>query len=360
MTTSSWIRIILMSALLLSETFGQEDEVCIAGYVVDIYCIDRGTLLDDPSTNTLEEPSAHTAHCLIDVPSCIASGYEVLASPVEGTIKHSRAFRLDEGGNQKFIKFAKSIGKCTDCTGTQVRGLQATLIGTVEPNTGSSTIPETFAVTSILPFAEGCGDITLAVPDTIITSSGRLQSIIFLHAGLMLTSWGLLLPSGVLMARLLRHRPSGLWFKLHRSVQVSGLTVAIIGVSIALANFSVIVFHGMLGLTVMVLGIAQPINAILRPHATEPGKSPTTKRTYWERLHKGVGYTLVPLSAVTIVFGTLRVPVPSDKMMLQIVYGVIVALLVFLGLAFKRDKSKYTPVLTHEEREITPTAVLEE
>lgn len=336
---------ILMGALLLSETFGQEDEVCIAGYVMDTFCIERGTLLDDPGTNTLESPSAHTAHCLIDIPSCIASGYEVLATPVEGTTKHSRAFRLDAPGNEMFITFAKSIGECDDCTGTQVRGLQATLIGAVEPNTGSSKIPETFAVTSILPFAEGCGNLTLAVPANIITFSGRLQSIIFLHAGLMLTGWGLLLPSGVLMARLLRHRPSGLWFKVHRSVQVLGLTVAIIGWSVALANFKVFVFHGILGMTVMVLGIVQPINAFLRPHATEPGQTPATKRTYWERLHKGIGYFLLPLSALTIVLGTMAVPVPSDKMLLQIVYGVIVALLVLLFVVFKRDKSKYTPVL---------------
>ena len=48
---SSWIRMILMGALLLSETFGQEDEVCIAGYVMDTFCIERGTLLDDPGVS---------------------------------------------------------------------------------------------------------------------------------------------------------------------------------------------------------------------------------------------------------------------------------------------------------------------
>ena len=32
------------------------------GYVMDFYCIDRGTLLDNPNVNTLEGPDQHSVH----------------------------------------------------------------------------------------------------------------------------------------------------------------------------------------------------------------------------------------------------------------------------------------------------------
>jgi hypothetical protein len=32
------------------------------GYVMDYYCIERGTLLDNPGVNTLEGPEQHSVH----------------------------------------------------------------------------------------------------------------------------------------------------------------------------------------------------------------------------------------------------------------------------------------------------------
>ena len=88
----------------------------------------------------------------------------------------------------------------------------------------------------------------------------------------MLLSWGFLLPSGVIAAHFLRHR-GPVWFKIHRAVQVTGLVLATIGWAIALARFDVFgrgfnpsSLHGGLGMTVMVLGLLQPINAFFRPH----------------------------------------------------------------------------------------------
>ena len=53
------------------------DAICVEGFVMDHFCIQRGTLLDAPSIVTLEEPDQHSVHCLIDVPSCVNSPYEV-------------------------------------------------------------------------------------------------------------------------------------------------------------------------------------------------------------------------------------------------------------------------------------------
>mmetsp|Transcript_3720 Transcript_3720/g.8024 ORF Transcript_3720/g.8024 Transcript_3720/m.8024 type:complete len:138 (+) Transcript_3720:222-635(+) len=40
-------------------------KICFNGYVMDYYCIGRGTLLDAPSRNTLEYPDRHSIHCLV-------------------------------------------------------------------------------------------------------------------------------------------------------------------------------------------------------------------------------------------------------------------------------------------------------
>jgi len=34
----------------------------VEGYIMDYFCIDRGTLLDNPSVRTLEGPGEHSVH----------------------------------------------------------------------------------------------------------------------------------------------------------------------------------------------------------------------------------------------------------------------------------------------------------
>merc|ERR1719464_1231602 len=101
---------------------------------------------------------------------------------------------------------------------------------------------------------------------------------------------------------------------------------------IALTQFSVFGFkdipplnrnyqHGVLGMTTMILGLLQPINAVLRPHAPENGLEKSTGRKLWEYLHKGSGYLAIALTIPTIVFGTLILPVPDLIPKYQIAYG---------------------------------------
>ena len=51
-------------------------------------------------------------------------------------------------------------------------------------------------------------------------------------------SWGFLLPSGIVIAKFMRHRDP-LWFRLHRAIQVTGILFAIAGFLIAITQFSV-------------------------------------------------------------------------------------------------------------------------
>eukprot|EP00122_Pirum_gemmata_P015696 Pgem_evm1s14677 len=51
---------------------------------MDRYCIDRGTLFDNPSVNTLGNPGRHSVHCLVDVDECINTAFEILGDPGPG------------------------------------------------------------------------------------------------------------------------------------------------------------------------------------------------------------------------------------------------------------------------------------
>ncbi len=61
------------------------------------------------------------------------------------------------------------------------------------------------------------------------------------------------------------------WFRLHRGVQCAGLALTILALCIAIAmteidgkdHFGGV--HGQLGLAVTLAGVAQPLNALLRP-----------------------------------------------------------------------------------------------
>lgn len=163
----------------------------------------------------------------------------------------------------------------------------------------------------------------------------RIMIMYLAHGSLMMIGWGLLLPSGAIIAKFFKHRPNGLWFKLHRSIQIVGLSLALIGWIIALTQFNVFgdkgfnnYRHGIMGMIVMVLGLLQPLNAFFRPHppsTDQNGESvaaPTTARIMWEYFHKGSGWLAVVLAIPTIALGTMSLPNLEEGRTFQIAYGV--------------------------------------
>jgi hypothetical protein len=106
----------------------------------------------------------------------------------------------------------------------------------------------------------------------------------------MLASWGFMLPLGVLAAAWGGNRfklGGGKVFQLHRGLQSVGLLVAIAGVIYALVEIydgaDEMPSHGIFGLIITVLGIMQPLNAVIRPHGDG------LNRIVWELMHKNVG-----------------------------------------------------------------------
>ena len=82
--------------------------------------------------------------CLIEVPDCLASGYEVL---VRGSgMEYQRNVALDS--SDMVVQYAKQFGSCPSCSGAIATGLQATVKGTIDPNTVNSEVP-TLMVRSI-------------------------------------------------------------------------------------------------------------------------------------------------------------------------------------------------------------------
>ena len=76
---------------------------------MDNLCIDLGTLLDNPSVKTLENPGVHSMHCLLDVPSCVRSMFTVLRDPTNAGGKYSVAYQLGLNGTQLMVEAATKV-----------------------------------------------------------------------------------------------------------------------------------------------------------------------------------------------------------------------------------------------------------
>ena len=337
------------------------DSICLEGFIMDVYCIERGTLFDNPSVKSLVNPEKHSYHCLVDVSQCTTSGYEVLMDPAEGSDVYTRGIHLDDEGNEQVMALARATGApgfCSTCTGPEStspsRGFRATVNGTIT-SLGDESTPVTIKTVSVEDSSVGCGDF-IFVPPNIVTKAGGLNTKIFLHGSLMIISWGWMLPSGVIIAKLFKHRPNGLWFKIHRVVQPLGLLIATVAWIIALVNFDVFsstggkaYYHGVLGITVMTIGLIQPINAFVRPHPPLPGDPTTTSRLVWEIVHQSLGYFASLLAVMTIFLGTLLVPAPSDQLKFQLGYGIGVGVaLLLLVVCLVVDKRNYQEEIKDE------------
>lgn len=376
--------IILVAALTLQVADGVAvgDTICTEGFVMDFFCINRGTLLDRPRVRTLEGPDQHSVKCLIDVNSCVSSPFEILLDPKGNETLYSRGFQLDDTGKEMSINLARS-GRSTSPS-----GFRAAMTATVLNLNEGDSIPPTIQViemvdTTTYSVAANGGlsaceallgtkdvvdnedaqdvlqNVTVSGDAPVQTQSGfTLRQIHLMHGSLMMVSWGFLLPSGTLIAKFFKHRPDGLWFKLHRGIQFLGLLLAVIGWAIALVNFNVFMDvgfnnyrHGICGMVVMVLGLLQPINALIRPHAPENDEAKTTKRFLWEIWHKSSGYGAVLLAVPTIILGSLSLPNIDDQTKVQVGYGVgCIGGLLFLVACIFHDKTCYEKDQTNSDK----------
>jgi len=138
--------------------------------------------------------------------------------------------------------------------------------------------------------------------------TGLTYDAVFFHGAAMLLAWGLCVPSGVIVARYYKHLGS-FWYKTHRTVQSLGVLLTVVAFGI-IANAVTAAqgehfqgTHKQLGLVVTALAVLQPLNAFVRPHATEAGEEKTVLRAVWEVAHKGVGWLCLAAGVVNIFTG---------------------------------------------------------
>jgi hypothetical protein len=148
----SWVLLVALAVLFLAapaqihaeETvmnIQEGDVVCAEGFIMDYYCIELGFLLDDASAVTLRDPDRHSVHCLVDVPQCFQSEFEILIDPEEAGQLYSRGWRVDDTGRELLIDLARATGmregesrRCSTCTtddGNVEFGFRAAVLGTI-------------------------------------------------------------------------------------------------------------------------------------------------------------------------------------------------------------------------------------
>jgi hypothetical protein len=174
---------------------------------------------------------------------------------------------------------------------------------------------------------KGAVEINWASGGAAFTNTDFDPRLLKAHAVLMTLSWGILLPFGVLIAMTCRDvPPKGWWFKMHRVIQSTGLLVAIMAFIIVIQMVQKKnpdghytgphEAHMVTGLVVMIIGILQPLNAFIRPHATpdrhdSSGRfvgagEKTMGRAMWEFVHKGLGRFAVVVGPLN-VWGGLQI-----------------------------------------------------
>jgi len=135
---------------------------------------------------------------------------------------------------------------------------------------------------------------------------------LYLHLIMMTFAWGGCLPLGVAVASRTKSVPGaakGAWFRAHRSLQMIGWAVQLLGFGMAIwysqvygSHFSNV--HAIIGIVVVGIGTLQPLNAALRPH---PAETKTVSRLVFEIVHKGLGWLAVLLGIANVFIGIVLV-----------------------------------------------------
>jgi len=170
------------------------------------------------------------------------------------------------------------------------------------------------------------------------------------HGSIMIIGWGIMLPFGMLWARYARRFDNSMskdaWFKVHRPNQY--FFSAVVGVGLILAFVQVngqhftTVFHGQLGLALMLLLILHVVVAFWRPHK-EPGQPRTRGRYAFEIFHLWNGRFMLLMAVVQITEGMIVIGWITSLVGVFVVYIIYVifaiALIIVLEVLWRRRSS---------------------
>ncbi|CAI9768485.1 unnamed protein product [Fraxinus pennsylvanica] len=134
-----------------------------------------------------------------------------------------------------------------------------------------------------------------------------------IHGILNVSSWGIMFPLGIIVARYLKTFPSAdpAWFYIHVICQVSAYVIGVAGWATGLKLGSEskgvqYTYHGTIGISLFFLATVQIFALFLRP-----GKD-HKYRFFWNIYHHGIGYTILVLGIIN-VFKGLDILNPEQK-----------------------------------------------
>ncbi|KAL3655436.1 hypothetical protein CASFOL_001222 [Castilleja foliolosa] len=133
-----------------------------------------------------------------------------------------------------------------------------------------------------------------------------LRPVLAVHGFMMFLAWGILLPGGIMAARYLKHMKDDNWFKIHVNLQYSGLAIVFLGFLFAVAELRGLTFdsvHVKFGMLAILLAVAQPVNAYLRPKKPSPGEEASSRRVIWEYSHFITGRCAIVVGIAALISG---------------------------------------------------------
>ncbi|XVF22379.1 hypothetical protein REPUB_Repub12eG0167500 [Reevesia pubescens] len=120
------------------------------------------------------------------------------------------------------------------------------------------------------------------------------------HGILGIIGWGLLLPTGAIIARYFKHKDP-LWYYLHAGIQfvgfILGLAAVVLGVQLYRSMNAHIPAHRGIGIFVLVLSILQIMAFFLRPNKD------SKYRRYWNWYHHWFGRMALFFGALNVILG---------------------------------------------------------
>ncbi|CAI9759691.1 unnamed protein product [Fraxinus pennsylvanica] len=155
-----------------------------------------------------------------------------------------------------------------------------------------------------------------------------LRPVLAVHGFMMFLAWGILLPGGILAARYLKHVGDG-WFRIHANLQYSGLVIIFLGFLFAVAELRGFTFqslHAKFGMLAIILAIAQPVNAYLRPKKPANAEQVLSRRLIWEYIHVITGRCAIIIGCAGLITGLKHL---GDEYGDENTHGLIWALIIW-------------------------------
>jgi hypothetical protein len=294
-----------------------------SGYFPATYTFDRAG--NEMVTNLLRRLPTYTTNVEVEITGYIIEGDK-------GKVTYAAGGDSLWCGGCTFNESALAAGTTEiDCAldGTAFNGVQYDGgIPSNQPFVATPTVLGTFTAPLISPVSVKLVEHNWGSMAASERSCFR-PCLIVVHGFMMFFGWGVLIPLGVTTARYLKNffPQKGGWFLLHRGANMLGLLLASGGFTVALLclrgpiaigdvnpdvgyglQINLRSQHAIIGVTVMVGGYLQPLNAFFRPHAPQPGEPVPMKRKVWAYIHHNLGYGTTLLAMANIIIGISLAP----------------------------------------------------